>query len=141
MPVRDKAMTIVWGVIGLLCAAPGPTQLTVDDSNFGIITLTTGFMPDPRVTEGRSGGALDVSALTTDTSCRGWIDANKPDHLFVAKTEFGLNFRILATSLRDPQVDITLVVQRPDGTYVCNDDAAPPATDPIIGHQRWMRGV
>ena len=111
----------------------------VGESNFGTVTLSTGFMPDPKVAQGRSGGARDAQTVSSD--CRGWIDMNKPDHLFVAQTAFGGNFRILGHSTRQPMQDITLVIQKPDGTYVCNDDAAPPATDPIIQGQQWMPGV
>lgn len=113
----------------------------VGESNFGTVALSTGFMPDPKVAQGRSGGAVDISTLTTNTDCKGWIFASKPDHLFVAQTAFSGNFRILAHSTSQPSQDITLVVQRPDGTYVCNDDAAPPATDPTIANQQWMPGV
>ncbi len=109
----------------------------VGDSSYGTIALSTGFLPDPKVAQGQSGGAVDISTLTTNTDCKGWIFASKPDHIFVAQTAFDARFRILAHSTQD----ITLVVQRPDGTYVCNDDAAPPATDPIIANQAWAPGV
>ncbi len=109
------------------------------DSNFGTVTLSTGFMPDPKVAQGRSGGARDASTISA--GCAGWIDANKPDHLFVAQTAFGANFRILAHSTRQPTQDVTLVVQKPDGTYMCNDDAAAPATDPIIAGNTLAPGI
>lgn len=109
------------------------------ESNFGTVSLRTGFMPDPKVAQGRSGGARDAQTLNSE--CRGWIDANKPDHIFVAETAFGMNFRILAHSTSQPTKDITLVIQKPDGTFVCNDDAAPPATDPIIANQNFMPGI
>ncbi len=109
------------------------------DSNFGTVMLSTGFMPDPKVAQGRSGGARD--AATISPGCAGWVDANKPDHVFIAQTAFGANFRILAHSTSQPQQDITLLVQKPDGTYMCNDDAAPPATDPIVTGNSLMPGV
>jgi hypothetical protein len=110
------------------------------DSNFGTVTLSTGFMPDPKVAQGRSGGARDASTISP--GCAGWIDANKPDHILVAQTAFGANFRILAHSTRQPESqDVTLVVQKPDGTYMCNDDAAAPATDPILAGNTLTPGI
>jgi len=109
------------------------------ESNFGTVTLSTGFMPDPKVAQGRSGGARDASTLSPD--CAGWIDANKPDHIFVAQSAFGANFRILAHSTAQPTQDVTLVVQKPDGTYICNDDAVAPATDPILAGNALMPGI
>lgn len=109
------------------------------DSNFGTISLSTGFMPDPKVAQGRSGGARD--AATISPGCAGWIDAAKPDHIFIAQTPFGANFRILAHSTAQPSQDITLVIQKPDGTFMCNDDAAPPATDPVLAGNSLLPGV
>lgn len=122
-------------VPGAQVVQPGATG----ESNFGTVTLSTGFMPDPKVAQGRSGGARDASTLSP--GCAGWVDANKPDHIFVASTAFGANFRILGHSTRVPTQDITLVMQKPDGTYVCNDDAAAPATDPILAGNQLLPGV
>ena len=91
-------------------------------SNFGTVSLTPGFMPDPHTASGTSGGATDAS--TVNPACAGWIDST-PDHLFVAGGTFG-NLRIMAHST----ADITLVVQKPDGSYLCNDDTE--GTDPVV---------
>jgi hypothetical protein len=107
------------------------------------VTLSTGFVPDPKVAQGQAGGAVDVSTLPTNNpECKGWIFAAKPDHVFVAQTAFGGNFRILAHSMNQPLQDITLVIQRPDGTYACNDDeVVGTQTDPIVQGQQWPAGV
>jgi len=107
---------------------PTPTPPTVPtaggtDSNFGTVALATGFMPDPTIVQGRSGGARDASQISP--GCNGWVDANKPDHIFNATTAY-TNLRVLGHSTQD----ITLVMQKPDGTYVCNDDSE--GTDPIL---------
>ncbi|HJK95477.1 MAG TPA: hypothetical protein RMH85_00460 [Polyangiaceae bacterium LLY-WYZ-15_(1-7)] len=83
-------------------------------SNFGTVTLTPGFTPDPHTATGTSGGA--TNAATLNPSCAGWV-ASTPDHLFVASGAFS-NLRIMAKS----DGDVTLVVQKPDGSYACNDD-------------------
>lgn len=95
---------------------PTPTQPAAGagGSNFGTVTLTPGFAPDPATATGTSGGATDAS--TVNDSCAGWIAAT-PDHLFVASGAFA-NLRIMAKS----DADTTLVVQAPDGSYMCNDD-------------------
>lgn len=84
-------------------------------SNFGTVTLASGFMPDPHKAEGTSGGSVQASSL--NPSCTGWVSAT-PDHLFVASNAFS-NLRVLVHSTDDT----TLVIQKPDGTYMCNDDA------------------
>jgi multidrug efflux pump subunit AcrA (membrane-fusion protein) len=94
-------------------------------SNFGTITLATGFTPDPHVASGTSGaGASGRDASTLDANCRGQIDST-PDHLFVATTAMS-NLRIMANS----QSDTTLVIHKPDGTYACNDDGE--GLNPIV---------
>jgi hypothetical protein len=72
-------------------------------------------MPDPMVVSGRAGGTTDASALGPE--CRGFIGAT-PNHVLTATGNFP-NLRIVANG---GNVDLTLVVQRPDGTYLCNDD-------------------
>jgi len=95
--------------------AATPTANTAGGSNFGTVTLNPGFMPDPHREQGTSGGGVNASTL--NPSCAGWV-AQTPDHLFVASANFA-NLRVMAHS----DADITLVVQKPDGTYLCNDDS------------------
>lgn len=91
-------------------------------SNFGTVQLNAGFVPDPHTASGTSGGNID--ATTWQAGCNGFV-TQQPDHLFVAATAFA-NLRVMAHS----QGDVTLIVQKPDGTYLCNDDAE--NTDPIV---------
>ncbi len=98
-------------------AAQANNNPAAGGSNFGTITLATGFTPDPHVEQGTSGaGATGRDASTLDANCRGQIDST-PDHLLVATTAMS-NLRIMANS----QSDTTLVVHKPDGSYACNDD-------------------
>ena len=85
-------------------------------SNFGTVTLAPGFTPDPHVAEGTSGGA--IQATTLNPSCQGWV-SQTPDHILVASGAFA-NLRLLVNGADQ---DLTLVVQRPDGSFACNDDA------------------
>lgn len=95
------------------------------DSNFGTISLAPGFMPDPHVAAGVSGGNIDASTL--NPTCRGHI-SSRPDHLFVAGGQFNLvRFIINAGSN-----DTTLVIRKPDGSFLCDDDGAGNGTNPAV---------
>lgn len=88
---------------------PGqPTVTPTIDSNFGTVTLATGFQPDPHVERGTSGG--DIDARTFQGDCRGFV-TQKPDHVLVATTAFQ-RLRILVNA---GEADVTLVVQAPGG--------------------------
>lgn len=85
------------------------------DSNFGTVALATGFMPDPFMTNGTSGGQISAGSL--DGSCRGWI-APRPDHILQANTAFNY-LRVEGGSGEDT----TLVIRGPFGLR-CDDDSA-----------------
>ena len=113
-----------------------PTNPGGLQSNFGTVTLNPGFVPDPHVVQGTSGGSID--ATTLNAACRGWV-SQTPDHIFMAGGPFG-NLRFLVNG--GPQ-DLTLVVQKPDGSYACNDDAE--GRNPIVQgtfaagpHKLWV---
>lgn len=81
----------------------------------GTVTLAPGFLPDPQTSTGVAGGP--VAANTMSPECRGHIPA-QPSLVLNATGAFA-NLRILASS----SADTTLVVQRADGTFLCNDDS------------------
>src|SRR5690349_7631067 len=89
---------ITMGVV-LLCASIAQAQ----PSNFGTVSLQSGFMPDPHQTGGTSGGQNAASQI--NGSCRGWISAT-PDHILVLRTPFAF-LRIFA----EASSDTTLVMQ------------------------------
>ena len=91
-------------------------------NTFGTVQLGSGFMPDPHTVTGTSGGSVDTS--TWQAGCVGFV-STLPHHLFVAATTFP-NLRVMAHST----ADVTLVIQRPDGRYLCNDDSD--GTDPLV---------
>lgn len=103
-------------------AGAGAAAAAAGGSNFGTVQLNAGFVPDPHTASGTSGGSID--ATTWQAGCNGFV-TTQPDHLFVAATAFA-NLRVMAHSTGD----ITLVVQKPDGTYLCNDDTD--GTDPLV---------
>jgi len=95
--------------------SPGPALAADGEANFGRIALSPSFMPDPHIVRGQSGGAVDAATLAED--CRGWI-SERPDHLFVAEAPFE-GLRVVVKS----DADTTLVLRKPDGTYLCDDDS------------------
>ncbi len=105
-------------------AAPGSVP-SAGGSNFGTISLAPGFLPDPHIANGVSGGTVDASTLSSQ--CRGHI-SSQPDHIFVATGQFNL-VRVLVNAGSN---DTTLVIRKPDGTYLCDDDGANAGMNPAI---------
>ncbi len=89
-------------------------DVTGTNSNFTDVNLAPGFSPTPFTTTGTSGGSIAAAGL--GSGCTGHI-ARTPDHLFQATGNFG-SLKVMIQS----EQDTTLVVRRPDGTYLCNDD-------------------
>jgi hypothetical protein len=82
--------------------------------NYGGVSLTTGFMPDPQMRNGMSGGPVD--AMSLNSSCRGYIDM-RPDHTLYLNTPFNF-LRVYVNSAQDT----TLVIRGPRGEMYCADD-------------------
>lgn len=95
-------------------------------SNFGRATLAPGFLPDPHVAVGSSGGPVDARQF--GPGCAGFV-SDVPDHLVTLSGSFPY-LAIMARSAGD----VGLVVQRPDGTLHCTDDDV--GTHPLfVGRQ------
>ena len=88
-----------------------------DGTHFGRVALNPGFTPDPYTTGGTSGGT--VNAQTLDENCSGWI-SETPDHILDASDAFAV-LRVLAKA-EEERRDLTLVIQKPDESYLCADD-------------------
>lgn len=98
---------------------PPPPQVSGAQPNsppaFGVVSLRTGFMPDPQVVAGSAGGPVEASQI--DPSCRGWVTP-QPGHVLMSQTGFR-NLRLVVNS---GSLDTTLVVMLPNGQIICNDD-------------------
>jgi S1-C subfamily serine protease len=96
------------------------------DPYFGTVTLRAGFTPDPSTATIVAGGPIDVSDL--GNQCVGHA-SSAPD--------FRLHWRGRSSELRiffeaDDDGDATLIVNRPDGSWSCNDDARIGTLDPMV---------
>lgn len=81
---------------------------------FGTLNLSAGFMPDPQLVDLTAGGDIPAARLGRD--CAGTI-ANAPD-VRLNYSAGGFPLYIFAVS----NADTTLVVNLPDGSWICNDD-------------------
>ena len=116
----------------LACAAalPAAAQDINARANYGELTLESGFTPDPRVISLRAGG--DRNAQNLSSSCRGFV-TNTPD-VRLHYDAGSLPLFISAWS----DADTTLIVNAPDGSYYCSDDAN--GLNPAVQFNRPMSG-
>jgi hypothetical protein len=92
-------------------------------SRFGTVPLHAGFSPDPRVVGGTAAG--EVQAKSIHRKCNGWI-SETPDYLLDADTAF-FQLHVLGRS----RSDVLLVVRKPNGAVLCNDNRQG-TKDPMI---------
>jgi hypothetical protein len=100
----------------------GPSSLSAQnldpdgDPYYETLTLSSGFSDDPRTIEVRAGG--EGSAEGLGSGCSGSMGMRPDVRLhYEAGTTFPLNVYVTSQ-----EGDLTLVVRRPDGTWICSDD-------------------
>jgi len=105
--------------------AESKTADPYDDSPYrlGVVPLHAGFSPDPRVVSGIAVG--EIPARSIHRKCKGWI-SETPDYLLETDTAF-FNLHILGRS----RSDTSLVVRKPGGTVLCNDNRSG-TKDPML---------
>lgn len=112
--MRLTQLALAAAISTAVLAAPVVAQNFNLPPAFGTVTLTAGFMPDPQFVNMTAGGNIPADRLGRD--CAGTI-AEAPDvRLFYTSGNFPL---YLFANSRD---DVTLVVNLPDGSWICNDD-------------------
>lgn len=114
---------------------PASAQNVNGRPNFGQVNLRTGFTPDPRVISVVSGGQINASRVRGQGTCRGYISAN-PDARLVFTTDGDLPL-IISVGSSD---DTTLVVNTPDGRWLCDDDGGESGLNPSIRINRPRSG-
>jgi hypothetical protein len=116
-------------------AIPAAAQNVNGRPNYGTVNLRTGFTPDPRVVPVVSGGDIDASRIRGNGGCRGFISGS-PDVRLVFNTQGNLPLIISV----DSNSDTTLVVNGPDGRFLCDDDGGVNGLNPSIRINRPRSG-
>lgn len=117
--MRTRILVSMTAFLALLLAAGLATAQ--DQPNwaaaptYGTQNLSAGFMPDPVEVSLLAGGPNQVSI----PGCVGYINNAAPD-VDLNYTAGGFQLSIYVKS----DADTTLVINQPDGTYVCNDDTS-----------------
>jgi hypothetical protein len=81
---------------------------------FGRMMVAGNFMS--RSVRGRNGGALGAEGITGQGTCRGFFQGPPSHVVFLAQPRDFLRMYVVSAA------DSTLVVRRPDGQVLCNDD-------------------
>ena len=112
-------MIRIAAVIALLVAASGGghAQDIFGDPHYGTARLESGFTPDPHEVEVAVGGSLSAARL--GNGCVGLI-SDSPDFRLRLDTNGSLPLYIWVES----DTDTTLVINDPDGDWLCDDDSA-----------------
>ncbi len=128
-----KSVALFASLCALAVTAPAASQDFSRAPAFGTITLTGGFDGDPRTVRVTAGGTLDASTL--GSGCVGSM-ANAPDVRLQFTASGSLPLIISVAS----DEDTTLAINRPDGTWVCDDDGGEQGTNPSIRFTPAMSG-
>lgn len=86
------------------------------DPNYGTYPLEAGFLPDPYIITMLSGGEVDAATAISGGQCLGNVTSN-PD-IKIEWSGSTANLRLFYAS----EGDTTLIVQLPNGQFLCNDD-------------------
>ena len=118
--------TIAALIVAAGFAAPAAAQDFSLTPTFGSVNLTSGFTPDPFQVPIQAGGSIDVSK--SHPGCTGFV-AGPPDYqLFFQGGQAGLPLIISVAA----NTDTTLVVNTPNGTWLCDDDSGEGALNPQL---------
>lgn len=106
--------TLLLAAASLLFAGPAFAQSAHLTANFGEISLSAGFTPDPYRVELHAGGGLSAARLPG--SCIGNISEAPDFEVTYSAGSLPLVFRTVS------RADTTLVINGPDGRWYCDDD-------------------
>lgn len=106
--------------------------------SYGDVSLTAGFPSDPHRMDLTSGGAVSVAYLN-DQQCTGFASVAPSYRVKWSGTTAALRIFFVAAA-NVPDGDTTLLVNRPDKTWACNDDAEEGARDPLVVLQNPAAG-
>ncbi len=102
-------------------------------ANYGTVTLSAGFRPDPHRISMRAGGSIDAQNIASH--CRGFV-TRAPD----VELRYSAGSLPLVLSV-DSQSDTTLVVNGPDGQWYCDDDGGNGSLNPTLHLNNALSGT
>lgn len=111
---------VALSVSALGIAGTASAQDFMKEPTYGTIELSAGFEPDPHEIDLRAGGSIDASG-TLGSGCQGYV-ADAPDYDLMYDN--GSGSLPLIITVRSAY-DTTLVINTPDGSWLCDDDSGP----------------
>ena len=100
-------------------------------ANYGVVNLSAGFSPDPYMRSINAGGSVEVPDY--GAGCRGYASAAPDIELNYQQGGYQLNLYAKSGE------DVTLIVNAPDGTWSCSDDAN--GTNPHVNFANPQSGT
>ncbi|KLE35537.1 hypothetical protein [Aurantiacibacter luteus] len=100
-------------------------------TNYGSVSLQSGFTPDPYLVRVQAGGSMSASNMAS--GCAGYVSS---------AADFELDYTSGSLPLyisADAMADTTLVVRAPNGSYYCDDDSGE-GNNPRVWLQTPMTG-
>lgn len=129
-----KVIVTLAAAMASLCLA-GAAAAQDWDANpvFGSVALQNGFTPDPHNVSLVAGGEISISdSISSD--CRGYVTEAPSYELNYSASD---NFPLVISVASD--ADATLLVNGPDGSWYCDDDAGE-GVNPALLFQRPRSG-
>ncbi len=112
---RSVAIALSAGIVTTSMMAIASPPVSAQPSEYESFQLTPGFLPDPQMGRGLSGGGLAIRPFS-NCSITTYINANRPDHILTVISSFDF----LRASV-EADGDVTLVIDGPNGR-LCSDD-------------------
>ncbi|MCH8486434.1 MAG: serine protease [Candidatus Cyclonatronum sp.] len=97
--------------------------------HFGTANLQAGFTPDPHRVRINAGGFNDVWNLSLGSGCVGYASTAPDFRLHWDGSSSLLHFFFVADNSDN---DTTLIINAPDGSWHCNDDATSNTLNPFV---------
>lgn len=121
-PMRVMVFVAVFGLLSVVGPDVSAQDITAEP-NFGSLSLTEGFVPDPQVVNVTSGGSMSVKV----SGCNFGYVSSAPDVDLYYTSSRGSDLFFYV----EGQGDTTLLINTPTGDWVCDDDGFT-GTNPLV---------
>lgn len=113
--MRSWPMLLAAALLAASHPVPSSAQDVSAEPSFGDVELDEGFLPDPHAVSVTSGGSIDLDLAGCDY---GYV-STAPDVDLYYTTTGGASLYVYV----EGEDDTTLLVNRPDGNWICDDDS------------------